>query len=242
MGDRHDNGGDRRSGPAPDRLSGARALVEVERRGLLAANELVDRLVRSVDGGHDDGAGPPRTDAGTAPSRRDSAGPPRLGPADDLMRLWVEVVRLGIDAFGHLLTPAGPHRPDHGGHVATVDTSGAATGVVRIILAPPEPSSTDGTDRPSAEVWLHNGSHAPCSGVALHCGDLRAADGAVLPAASMRFEPPLVDLPARSSRGVEVSVDGVVPSGTYRGVVLAAGIPDAWLPLEVVVTDRRRED
>jgi hypothetical protein len=70
----------------------------------------------------------------------------------------------------------------------------------------------------------------------LHCGDLRAADGAVLPAVSVRFDPPDVDLPARSSRGVGVSVDTDVPVGAFHGVVLATGIPDAWLPIEVVVT------
>jgi hypothetical protein len=51
----------------------------------------------------------------------------------------------------------------------------------------------------------------------------------------VRFDPPLVDLPARSSRGVGVSVDDDASPGTYRGVVLASGIPDAWLPIEVVI-------
>ena len=64
----------------------------------------------------------------------------------------------------------------------------------------------------------------------------------MLPAASVRFDPPVVDLPARSSRGVDVSVDADLPAGTYRGVVLAAGIPDAWLPVEVVVAAPRRGD
>jgi hypothetical protein len=90
-------------------------------------------------------------------------------------------------------------------------------------------------------VWLHNGSGAAYSDVGLHCGDLRASDRTVLPAASVRFDPSVVDLPARSSRGVVVSVDADVPSGTYRGVVLAAGVPDAWLPIEVVVAAEGRE-
>jgi hypothetical protein len=105
----------------------------------------------------------------------------------------------------------------------------------------PAPPSDGGTDRAAAEVWLHNGSAADYSEVALHCGDLRASDGAVLSAASVRFDPSVVDLPARSSRGVAVSVSADVPPGTYRGVVLAAGVPDAWLPIEVVMAADQRE-
>jgi hypothetical protein len=242
VGDGHDHGGGRRAGPALDDLPGARALVDVERRSLLAANELVDRLVRSVDGDRDDHAGA-ATD-GRAPSGRDGAAAAgtRLGPADDLMRLWLQLVRVGLDALGHLLPHDGAGERAAGPHVATVDTDGTATGAVRISVTPVEPSAADGANRPGAEVWLHNGSRFPVSGVALHCGDLRAADGAVLPAASVRFDPPVVDLPARSSRGVDVSVDADLPAGTYRGVVLAAGIPDAWLPVEVVVAAPRHGD
>jgi hypothetical protein len=243
VGDGHDDGGDRRAGPALDDLPGARALVDVQRRGLLAANELVERLVRSVDGDRDDRAGA-GTDAGGRPSGRDGAAAAgtRLGPADDLMRLWLQLVRVGLDALGHLLPPDGAGERADGPHVATVDTDGTAIGAVRISVTPVEPLAADGANRPGAELWLHNGSRVPITGVALHCGDLRAADGAVLPAASVRFDPPVVDLPARSSRGVDVSVDADLPAGTYHGVVLAAGIPDAWLPLKVVVAAPRRGD
>jgi hypothetical protein len=240
VGDRQGNGGDRRSGPRLDPTAGVRALVDVERRGLLAANELVDRLIRSVDG--DDHARPPDTDAGAAALRREAAAPAGVGQTDDLMRLWADVVRLGLDMFGHLLTPGGSGRADGGARGATLDiAAGASTGVVRIGVVPSAPSSGGGTGRAGAEVWLHNGSGAACSDVGLHCGDLRASDRAVLPAASVRFDPSVVDLPARSSRGVVVSVDADVPSGTYRGVVLAAGVPDAWLPIEVVVAAEGRE-
>jgi hypothetical protein len=58
----------------------------------------------------------------------------------------------------------------------------------------------------------------------------------VLPATSVQFDPSVTDLPARSSRGVVVSLNTDPPTGTYRGVVLAAGVPDAWLPIEVVKT------
>ena len=240
MGDRQDNGGDRRSGPGLDGGAQGREFVDVERRGLLAADELVDRLVGVVDGDHDDRAGQPRAESDGPSSRR--AAPPRLGGAEDLMRLWVQFLRVGLDAFADLLPSEGAGGPDDCAHAALVDTRGVATGMVRISVARADSASDDDTDPPRAEVWLHNGSRAPGPAVALHCGDLRAADGAVLPAASVRFDPPLVDLPARSSQGVGVSVDGDASPGTYRGVVQATGIPDAWLPIEVVIAAHRPGD
>ena len=236
MGDRQDHGGDRRSGTGPDPTAHVRGLVDAEHRGLLAANELVDRLIRSVDG--DDHATPPATDPGAVPRETAPAGG---GQTDQLMRLWANVVRLGLDTFGHLLT-SGASGADGGARGATLDVAaGASTGVVRIGVVPPAPSSGGGTPGAGAEVWLHNGSEAAYADVGLHCGDLRASHGGALPAASVRFDPSVVDLPARSSRGVVVSVDADVPPGTYRGVVLAAGVPDAWLPIEVVVAAEGRE-
>jgi hypothetical protein len=44
-------------------------------------------------------------------------------------------------------------------------------------------------------------------------------------------------MPARSSRGVtvEVDIDEHVAPGSYRGMLVADGHPDVWLPIEVVV-------
>lgn len=244
MDDRQHSRSDRRPESGLDPAPGIQALVEVQRRGLHAANELVDRLVRSVDG-EDDYAGvahPYDTSAGIGAGRPDaSAAPSAAGPTDDLVRLWVEIVRLGLETFGQFLMPGGPGRPDSGSHMATLDVATAAsTGAVRVVV-PRAPTSGANTDRAGAEVWLHNGSADAYSDVALHCGDLRASDGTVLAAASVRFDPSVMDLPARSSRGVVVSVRADAPPGTYRGVVLAAGVPDAWLPIEVVKTADEHE-
>ena len=53
----------------------------------------------------------------------------------------------------------------------------------------------------------------------------------------MRFEPDIVPMPARSSRGmtVEVDVDETLPPGSYRGTLVADGHPDVWLPVELVI-------
>jgi hypothetical protein len=53
----------------------------------------------------------------------------------------------------------------------------------------------------------------------------------------LRFEPDIVPMPARSSRGVTVEVeigDDVAP-GSYRGTLLADGHPDVWLPIELAI-------
>jgi hypothetical protein len=240
VGDRQDNDGDRRSRSKLDPAAGVRALADVERHGLRAANELVDRLIHSIDG-NGDGDGESRdTNASAATSGHDAAASSAVGLTDNLVRLWAELVRLGLDTFGQLVSPGGPSQTDDGRRGATLDiATGASTGVVRIGVVPPTPSSDRGTtshaETAETEVWLHNGSSAEYIDIALHCGDLRASDGVVLPAASVRFNPAVVDLPARSSRGVAISVRAGAPPGTYRGVVLATGVPEAWLPIEVVV-------
>ncbi len=191
----------------------------MQRRGLEAATNLVDRLIRSVDGDARSGADEDGDRAGAA------------GPTEDLVRLWVEVVRMGLDAFGQFLPAAAA-----GGDNATLDIhDGGSRGIVRVEAnAPGQAGDTTDSGLPT-ELWLHNGSARSYCDVSLLCGDLRAADGATLPAAAVRFEPAVVDLPPRSSRGVVVSIRPDAPPGTYRGVVLVGGVPDSWLPIEVAV-------
>jgi hypothetical protein len=74
----------------------------------------------------------------------------------------------------------------------------------------------------------------------MHCGELRAHDGAAISAGDIAFDPcDIAELPPRSSRGVRVDIDLVraAPGLTYRGTVLAAGLPHAWVPVELVVPD-----
>jgi hypothetical protein len=59
----------------------------------------------------------------------------------------------------------------------------------------------------------------------------------VIPAAAVHIDPALVAMPARSSRGVVISVD-VAPEarpGVYRGTVVADGHPDLWLPVALTI-------
>ena len=89
----------------------------------------------------------------------------------------------------------------------------------------------------TAEVWLHNRGPVDMGKVVLRSGDLLSHEGSVITARSMRLEPDIVPMPARSSRGVtvEVDIDENVAPGSYRGMLVADGHPDVWLPIELVV-------
>jgi hypothetical protein len=197
-----------------DPTADASMLGDIQRRGLRAAGELVDRLIVAVDG-----------DGGPGDPMGDEPAPATASPTVDLMRVWLELLQRGVEAL------EGATGRDGLSGRATADVgAGTATGVVRIRL--------DGERRAAGEVWLHNGTAEAIADLAFHCGELRAADGTSLPPDAIRFSPPGVDdLPARSSRGigVEATVPGEVAAGAYRGVILVAGAPDVWLPLEVTI-------
>ena len=96
------------------------------------------------------------------------------------------------------------------------------------------------TDTPGAvstEFWLHNGGPEDMGKIRLRCSDLLADDGALIESGCVRFEPDMVAMPARSSRGViiEVDVSEEDATGTYRGTLLADGHPDVWLPVTLVI-------
>jgi len=59
----------------------------------------------------------------------------------------------------------------------------------------------------------------------------------VIGAAALRIDTAMVPMPARSSRGVTVTIDvgPDVRPGVYRGTLLATGDPDLWLPIVLTV-------
>jgi hypothetical protein len=73
--------------------------------------------------------------------------------------------------------------------------------------------------------------------VRLRFSDLLAHDGAKVGAGAVRFAPEKFALPGRSSRGVTLEID-VTPDialGRYRGMLLAEGYPDLWLPVTLTL-------
>jgi hypothetical protein len=140
-----------------------------------------------------------------------------------------------VDAWAELLAriAAGLAQPAQPDTVTVPVDSGAAGPTVRFVLERCEPPASATT-----EIWLHNGTSARVGPLILRCGELSAADGAVLDGAQLQFDPAEVDLlPPRSSRGVLASLaaSGSLRPGIYRGTIQADGAPNLWLPVEATV-------
>jgi hypothetical protein len=92
----------------------------------------------------------------------------------------------------------------------------------------------------STEVWLHNSGAEDLGKIRLHCSDLLAHDGTVIASSMVRFEPDIVPMVPRCSRGVTVQIDvpDDIGEGHYRGTLLADGCPDIWLPVVLSVLPR----
>jgi hypothetical protein len=187
------------------------AITDVQRRSADAAGQLVERLIASVDG---DGDRDATSERDGTPTGTDDA-------IAGMTRLW----RDSITTLASALTGG----TDTGARIDVAATAPPAAVVVTLDAA-------SGTG--STEVWLHNPSALGFDKLRLHCAPAVAHDGSVLDAA-VATDPDGFDLPARSSRGVLVSIDAPdATPGVYRSLLLVDGLAEQWLPLEVVVPER----
>jgi hypothetical protein len=219
---------------ALDPVANLRALGDIQRRGLVAASELIERLTATdaaTGGPTDRSAG-----GGSAPGLGGLGvgGLAGVGGLDALAQQWAELARRWLQALAQVAAATGVGAGAGPGSFGT----GVAADVADI--SPPEVVrlTVRSPGRATTAVWLHNGTSTDRRELRVHCGELRADDGEVL-ASAPRFEPASLDrLPAGASGRIDVCLDlgrdGVVPR-TYRGVVLVHGLPDAWLPIEVMV-------
>lgn len=199
-----------------------RALGEIQARGFKAATELVDRFVRITNR---DGATRISSTTASSPAvepdeTRNAAGIPE---AERLLATWNGLV-------GQLTRSVRGAAASSQTGTATFDlVNDNASGQIALEAAEPGAVST--------EVWLHNGGPTDMGKVRLRSSDLLAHDGTVIPAKMVRFEPDIVPMPARCSRGVTVEVDVAddLDPGCYRGTLLADGHPDVWLPMVLTV-------
>ena len=235
-------GPDQPSGPPPfDSMANLRALGDIQRRGLEAANLVVTRVISQVErSGPIFGAEPPPR------STDDLAGSTSDGstPDDALSDLFGQYTALTSSLLGAILggrtgpgTASESRRSNdaaRGSGVTAEPHAGASDGSPETLtLSPTEPGG-----RAVGELWLHNRSGSATSDVRLHNGDLRRHDGCAIAATTVRFEPEhLPELPDLTSRGVRVTVDvpSDTPAGRFRGIVLAANLPDLWLVVELEV-------
>lgn len=199
-----------------------RALSAIQADGFRAASELVERFVRMASAGLN-GTGSAPTPATPHAAERDADlfGATGLEP---LVTSWWAMA----DQFLRVAAPRNEHAAAP--VAATLDLATAqANGRLHLETAAPGAATS--------EVWLHNGGPVDMGKVRLRCSDLLAHDGTVIPAHVMRFEPDIIPMPARSSRGltVEVEVSEDYPPGSYRGTLVADGHPAIWLPVEVAI-------
>ena len=205
--------GQGRSFPLFDPVAGMRAVADIQAEGLRTAGELLERVL------------------GSEPDRSGPRPPRPAGDYTALVDAWVDLIRR---------TVAGVAEPSPRGAVTVPVGSNGVGPLVRLELQ--RPKSGDGAEADSsnsvAEVWLHNGTSSPVGPLSLRSSALTDSDGTTLESAYVRFDPPEVPLlPARSSRAVVLSLaagDSPRP-GVYRGTIQAAGDPNLWLPLEVVI-------
>jgi hypothetical protein len=198
-----------------DPAANVRALGEIQARGFRATSDVVDRFVRLGTRKATDNGEPELRDESQQAQNGDGR---KFPDVDQVLGAWQKLIG---QVAGSLRGAAIPNA-----NVATVDLMNArASG--HVLLETAEPGGV------STEVWLHNGGPDDLGKVRLRCSDLLAHDGALIPAEMVQFEPGVVPMVARSSRGVTMEVDvkdDVVP-GCYRGTLLANGHPDVWLPV-----------
>jgi hypothetical protein len=193
-----------------DPAANVRALSAIQARGFRAATEVVDRFVRLTERGFGAPVGPTEE---TPCDGNDSAGYPEIGRL--VKSLQNAVSQLGEATLGE--TKSTEPGVDLG--------NSAASGEAQLEASERGPATT--------EVWLHNRSPVDLGKVRLRCSDLLSHDGTVIDSSRIRFEPDVVPMPDRSSRGITVEVDVPqdLPPGRYRGTLLADGHADVWLPV-----------
>ena len=200
-----------------DPAANARALSAIQAEGFRAASRIVNRFVRAVE---PKGEVPePDTDTGDRSASGDG-----IQEFERLTRAWWSMA-------GQFLLRSLPATAKTNSEPVSLDVGGPGTPRgVNFDVAVGESASS--------EIWLHNRGSDDRGNVRLHASDLLSHDGSVIAAAAVRIDTEMVPMPARSSRGVVVTVD-VAPEvrpGVYRGTLLASGNPDLWLPVMLTVS------
>jgi hypothetical protein len=209
----------RRPAPVPfGPFQALSSLTEVQRRGMDAAAQVIEGFLTALD------------DHQPPPASPDAS--PGDGPEPGFAQLRTSVAR-ALDLYTDLV------RRSFEGYADLVEQSLRARGVR---LGGTDPGPGELTVRApagaiaAATVWLHNTTDEPASAV-LRLTVLSSHDGPTVPAAAGRFDPAEVRIAPGASVAARLALDlGGVAPGVYRGHVLAGGLPEAALPLRLVVT------
>jgi hypothetical protein len=201
-------------------------MAEAQRRGLEAAATVVERMLELGRQGA-------RSPFPLYLPREPAAGADGDGAAGDAGR---EARRLRADAerlfelFGESMRVVLDVAVDA---AEAADGAGAEEAPGELLLGPVA-AGEDAT----ASAWLHVLDGPPASPARLHATALTAHDGAAIGPGAVSFAPALIDsfdLRASGEIQVTVAVPEATPPGTYRGHVLATGLPEVALPLRLEV-------
>ena len=207
------------------------ALTDVQRRGLDAATQVAREFAGLLDMQPPPGTPPPGTPPppGMQLPPDQANGGPENGHEPGLAQLRVTVAR-ALDLYADLV------RSSFEGYADLMDqmlrSRGVELGSVGDGLLTLQGAAGA---RAAGTVWMHNTTVRRVSAVP-RLTDLASHDGRVVPASVGRFQPAALTIEpgASSSAAVEVVLGDVAP-GVYRGHVLARGLPDAALPVRLLV-------
>jgi hypothetical protein len=195
------------------------SLTEVQRRGMDAAAQVVEGFLSALEGHQ-----APPADAAAGPGEGLEPGFAQLRTSvARALDLYSELVRRSFEGYADLVEQ---RLRDRG-----VGLHGTGPGPGELTVQGPSGATAAGT------VWLHNTTDEPASAV-LRLTALTAHDGPTVPGTAGRFDPAETRIAPGASMSTRLAVGlaGVSP-GVYRGHVLAEGLPEAALPLRLVVTD-----
>jgi hypothetical protein len=193
-------------------------LTDVQRRGMDAAAQVIEGFLTVLDSQQP----PPAGVADGAATGQEPGFAQLRSSVARALDLYTDLVRRSFEGYADLVEQSlrargvRLHGADAGqGELAVQAASGA---------------------RAAGTVWLHNTTDHPASAV-LRLTTLTAHDGLTVPGTAGSFEPAEARIAPGASvtARLAVSLEGVVP-GMYRGHVLAEGLPDAALPLRLLVT------
>jgi hypothetical protein len=206
-----------------DPAANARALSAIQAEGFRAASRIVDQFVRAVGSS-------PNGEATAAPadSSNGNAGVNANGAVDGIQEIE-RLTRAWWSMVGQFLLRSMP-LTSTGSDSVSLDVNNPDAKPAVNLEAPLGGSA-------NCEVWLHNRGPDDRGDVRLRCSDLLSHEGKVIGADAVHMDTAVVPMPARSSRGVAVTVD-IAPEvgpGVYRGTLLASGHPDLWLPVMLTV-------
>jgi len=193
------------------------AFTDVQRRGLETASQVIEGFIAMLGAFPQ----PARPNAAEANGQEPGFAQVRTSVARAL-DLYSDLVRRSFEGYADLVEQSLRARG--------VRLHGAVDGQAELAVQAVAGARATGT------VWLHNTTDRTASAT-LHLTGLTAHDGRVVPGTAAGFEPASV----RAAPGASVAarltlpLDGVSP-GLYRGHVLADGLPEAALPVRLVVT------